>query len=235
MRSLVDKLSANKGVVAALLFTALFLGVAMHYLFDENYLVLLVPAAMLMVWLFMMYRDESLALMALFTPFAVDYALIGKTSLSMPVEPMMIVFTVVFLFQELLMHRFDKRVLRHPVSILIMLSLVWMVFTSIVSLKPVESFKFTAARLWFVIPFFYAAALSFQKTRHIKMFYWAYAISLASSTFFEEAVLRMERLRAFFFSSIPILSSFTPASSGSIMIRPQYSHTMIFLCILISS
>ena len=127
MRSLVDKLSANKGVVAALLFTALFLGVAMHYLFDENYLVLLVPAAMLMVWLFMMYRDESLALMALFTPFAVDYALIGKTSLSMPVEPMMIVFTVVFLFQELLMHSYDKRVLRHPVSILIMLSLVWMV------------------------------------------------------------------------------------------------------------
>ena len=179
MRSLVDKLSANKGVVAALLFTALFLGVAMHYLFDENYLVLLVPAAMLMVWLFMMYRDESLALMALFTPFAVDYALIGKTSLSMPVEPMMIVFTVVFLFQELLMHSYDKRVLRHPVSILIMLSLVWMVFTSIVSLKPVESFKYTAVRLWFVIPFFYATAQSFQKVRHLRLFYWAYALSLA--------------------------------------------------------
>ena len=179
MRSLVDKLSANKGVVAALLFTALFLGVAMHYLFDENYLVLLVPGAMLMVWLFMMYRDESLALMALFTPFAVDYALIGNMSLSMPVEPMMIVFTVVFLFQELLMHSYDKRVLRHPVSILIMLSLVWMVFTSIVSLKPVESFKYTAVRLWFVIPFFYATAQSFQKVRHLRLFYWAYALSLA--------------------------------------------------------
>jgi O-antigen ligase len=170
---------ANKGVVAALLFTALFAGVALHYLFDENYLVLLVPAAMLLVWFFMMYRDESLALMALATPFAVDYALIGNMSLSMPVEPMMIVFTVVFLFQELLMRSYDKRVLRHPVSILIMLSLVWMVFTSVVSLKPVESFKYTAVRLWFVIPFFYATAQSFQKVRHIRLFYWAYALSLS--------------------------------------------------------
>lgn len=179
MRSVVDKLLANKGVVAALLFTVLFAGVALHYLFDENYLVLLVPAAMLLVWFFMMYRDESLALMALATPFAVDYALIGNMSLSMPVEPMMIVFTVVFLFQELLMRSYDKRVLRHPVSILIMLSLVWMVFTSVVSLKPVESFKYTAVRLWFVIPFFYATAQSFQKVRYIRLFYWAYALSLS--------------------------------------------------------
>jgi hypothetical protein len=34
VRSVVDKLLANKGVVAALLFTALFAGVALHYLFD---------------------------------------------------------------------------------------------------------------------------------------------------------------------------------------------------------
>ncbi|MBP3740484.1 MAG: O-antigen ligase family protein [Bacteroidales bacterium] len=176
---MIKKLLANKGVVLALLLTALFFAVALHYLFDENYLVLLVPAAMLLVWFFMMYRDESLALMALATPFAVDYALIGNMSLSMPVEPMMIVFTVVFLFQELLMRSYDKRVLRHPVSILIMLSLVWMVFTSIVSLKPVESFKYTAVRLWFVIPFFYATAQSFQKVRHIRLFYWAYALSLS--------------------------------------------------------
>ena len=179
MRSVLDYLVAKKGVIAALLFTALFAGLALHYLYDENYLVLLAPAALLMMWLFMLYRDESLALMALATPFAVDFAIVGNMSLSMPVEPMMIVFTVVFLFQEMLMHSYDRRVLRHPVSILILLSLVWMLFTSIVSLKPVESLKYTAVRLWFVIPFFYATAQSFQRVRHIRLFYWAYALSLA--------------------------------------------------------
>ena len=52
---------------------------------------------------------------------------------------------------------------------------------------------------------------------------------------FELAVLRIARLRVVFFSSVTTLSIFTPANSGSIMIRPQYSQTIIFLCILMSS
>lgn len=37
------------------------------------------------------------------------------------------------------------------------------------------------------------------------------------------------------FSSVAGLSTFTPASSGSIIIRPQYSHTIIFLRIRTSN
>ena len=40
----MKKLLANKGVVLALLLTALFFGVCMHFVFDENYTVLLLPA-----------------------------------------------------------------------------------------------------------------------------------------------------------------------------------------------
>ena len=51
----------------------------------------------------------------------------------------------------------------------------------------------------------------------------------SSSPFFLRVVLR------FFGFSSAGLSTFTPASSGSIRIRPQYSQTMIFLCIFTSS
>ena len=53
--------------------------------------------------------------------------------------------------------------------------------------------------------------------------------SPSSSPFFLRVVLR------FFGFSSAGLSTFTPASSGSIRIRPQYSQTMIFLCIFTSS
>ena len=53
--------------------------------------------------------------------------------------------------------------------------------------------------------------------------------SPSSSSFFLRVVLR------FFGFSSAGLSTFTPASSGSIRIRPQYSQTMIFLCIFTSS
>ena len=52
----------------------------------------------------------------------------------------------------------------------------------------------------------------------------------ASSDFF----LRIARLR-FGFSSAAGVSSLTPANSGSIRIRPQYSQGIIFLCILMSN
>ena len=51
----------------------------------------------------------------------------------------------------------------------------------------------------------------------------------ASSDFF----LRIVRLR-FGFSSATGLSILTPANSGSMRIRPQYSQGIIFLCILMS-
>ena len=44
-----------------------------------------------------------------------------------------------------------------------------------------------------------------------------------------------ERRRRFGFSSTTLASVFTPASSGSIMMRPQYSHTIIFLRMRMSS
>ena len=171
---------AGKGVWIALLLTAIFFAANMFFIVDYKYSLLAIPAGIFVFWLFLRHRDESLFFMALCTPFAIDIALIGDTGLSMPVEPMMIIFCVVFLFQELLMRSYDNRLLKHPVTIILFLSLVWMLFTSAVSLKPLESFKYTASRLWFVIPFYYATLQSFSgKTKNIKYFYWAYAISLA--------------------------------------------------------
>ena len=57
--------------------------------------------------------------------------------------------------------------------------------------------------------------------------YASSGIVASSSAFF--VVLRIVRLARFGFSSEAGLSVFTPASSGSIMILPQYSQTMIFL------
>ena len=51
-----------------------------------------------------------------------------------------------------------------------------------------------------------------------------------SSAFF----LRIARLR-FGFSSVAGVTTLTPANSGSMRIRPQYSQGIIFLCILMSN
>ena len=116
--------------------------------------------------------------MALLTPFAVDIALLPGMELSMPVEPMMILFTAIFIFRVLLQPGYDRRLLRHPVTIAVFFFFCWMLITSATSSIPAVSFKYLAARLWFVIPFFFAAAHIFRQKERMWQFVACYAISL---------------------------------------------------------
>ena len=169
----------HKGLVTALVLTVLFLafeGYALWYKGDAS--VVMIPMALLVVWLMVTRLETAFMLMTLLTPFAVDLALLPKMELSMPVEPMMILFTAIFLFRVLLTRSYDMRVLRHPVTLLLLASLAWMAFTSMTSEMPWVSAKYTLARVWFVVPFFFAARQFFQSHQRIRQFVWAYAIGL---------------------------------------------------------
>ncbi len=172
-------LKENKGVLLTLALTLLFLAAeALVFYYKGGFLVSLVPLGLLVVWLFVRRFEEGLLSMALLTPFAVNVALMPGMELSMPVEPMMILFSLMFFFRVLVAHNYDMRLLRHPVSILLLASLTWMAVTSCTSALPWVSFKYTLARIWFVVPFFYAAAQIFRSRDRIRQFFWAYAIGL---------------------------------------------------------
>ncbi len=143
-----------------------------------NAMVALVPVALLAVWLVVMRLETALLCMALLTPFAINMALLPGMELSMPVEPLMILFSAIFLFRVLAERDYDRRLLRHPVTLLLTASLAWMAVTSATSELPWVSVKYTLARLWFVLPFFYASAQIFRQRRRIRQFFWAYAIGL---------------------------------------------------------
>ena len=178
-------LSKNKGLLAALALTLAFVAAegAVFY-WKGGYTVAFVPVAMLAVWLFVVRLEVGLLLMALLTPFAVNMALAPGMELSMPVEPLMIVFTLMFLFRVLASRRqgvaaeavgggVRRSFWRHPVTLLLTASLLWMAFTSVTSRMPWVSFKYLIARLWFVVPFFYAATMVFANRVRIKQFFWA--------------------------------------------------------------
>ena len=172
-------LKENKGVLLTLALTLLFLAAeALVFYYKGGFLVSLVPLGLLVVWFFVRRFEEGLLSMALLTPFAVNVALMPGMELSMPVEPMMILFSLMFFFRVLVAHNYDMRLLRHPVSILLLASLTWMAVTSCTSALPWVSFKYTLARIWFVVPFFYAAAQIFRSRDRIRQFFWAYAIGL---------------------------------------------------------
>ena len=168
----------NKTAVIAIVATLLFAVANAVLLLKDFYYLSLIPLAGLVLLLFVTRFETGLLCMALFTPFAINMALMPKMELSMPVEPMMILFTLMFFFRVLASRSYDLRLLKHPVSLLLIASMAWMLITTCTSQLPLVSFKYWLARLWFIVPFFFAAAQIFRDRTRIRQFFWCYAIGL---------------------------------------------------------
>lgn len=173
-----DWLQRNRTAVVASLVTTLFLVANYFMLAHDRYYLCLLPLLCLAGLLFVLKFETGLLAMALLTPFSIDFALMPKMELSMPVEPMMILFSAMFFFRVLLTRSYDTRILRHPVTLVLLASLLWFFITCCTSQKPFVSFKYLLARLWFVVPFFFASVQIFRDTKRIRQFFWCYAIGL---------------------------------------------------------
>lgn len=177
----------NAAMITAMLVTAAFLATNFILLTKDIYWLFLLPLAGLAILLFLLKFETGLLVVALLTPFAIDFALLPGMELSMPVEPMMILFSAMFIFRVLVARRssdssdtatYDPRILRHPVTIAIFAMLAWMIISASTSQMPAVSFKYFAARLWFVIPFFFASAQLFRNRDRMRQFVFCYAFSL---------------------------------------------------------
>ena len=175
---ITDWYKKNRTQILAVAATLVFAVANAILLLKDFYYLSLIPLAGLVLLLFITRFETGLMCMALFTPFAINIALMPKMELSMPVEPMMILFTLMFFFRALASRGYDTRLLKHPVSLLMIASMVWMLITACTSKLPLVSLKYWLARLWFVVPFFFAAAQIFRNPKRIREFFWCYAIGL---------------------------------------------------------
>lgn len=168
----------NKPSTIAIALVLVFVAINSFFFSKDNYLLSLIPFVLLVFLLFIKKLETSLLCIAFFTPLSVNYALIPGTQLSMPGEPLMILFTIIFVFRVLVTRGYDRRILRHPVTIVVLLSLLWMLICCCCSQLPLVSFKYLLARLWFMIPFFFATAQIFQNTERLRQFFWCYGVAL---------------------------------------------------------
>jgi putative inorganic carbon (HCO3(-)) transporter len=162
------------------LFSALFILVNTVLILKEYfYISIFIPIAIIIVILYLYYLDKLILLIVFLTPFAINIKNLELgIGISLPTEPLLFGVLILFLLRSLYKNNFDGRVLKHPVSILIIINLVWLFLTSLTSSISLVSFKFFVARLWFVIPIYFIGTQLFKKFRNIKIFSWFYVIPL---------------------------------------------------------
>lgn len=154
--------------------------------FDFYWLLLLPIVLMAFYWAFFSL-ENLMFFIVFFTPLSLgleNLKELGGIGISVPTDPLMFAVMVLFFLKVLLEQRFDKRVLLHPLTIIIYLQLGWIFLTSITSEQPLVSFKFLISRLWFVVCFYFIATQLFKKEINIYRFLWLYILPLTAVIFY---------------------------------------------------
>ena len=151
----------------------------------EFYYFNLIPAVVFVILLALFSLDKLILLVVFLTPLAINLQHIeGGFGLSLPTEPIIFGIMLMFIFKQLHKNTMDSKVLRHPITIAIIVNLAWIFITCITSDMPVVSFKFLIARLWFIIAFYFLGTQLFKTYQNIKIFNWLYIISFTVIIFY---------------------------------------------------
>lgn len=231
---------------------ALFIIINTYFIAQEFYYFSFLPFVLLLGFMMIYKLDKLLLLIAFLTPltFEIQDATLN-VGMALPTEPVM--FLIMLLFFVKIIHDrnlFDAEILRHPVTIAILINLVWIFITTITSTIPLVSAKFLTARLWFVVSFFFFGVLLFKDYKNIQRFLWVFTIPLAGIILyitFKHAQYGFERqvgtwiVRPFFndhTAYAAVISLFIPITLANIfnrsLSRSLRFFTVLLLCVLLT-
>ncbi len=170
---------SKRGITILYVLSAIFIGLNCYFVYREIYWLLLFPAFLVILYLYFYSLDKILLLITLVTPVAINITQFEfNVGISLPSEPLMLGVLLMFIIKMFYDNTFDSRIWTHPLTVVVLLQLVWMLITSMTSDLPLVSFKHLLARLWFVIPFYILGIKLFRKRSNISLFVWLYAVPL---------------------------------------------------------
>ena len=170
----------TKNIIWVYFIAVAFIAVNAYLLLEkETFFGLAIPILLFTILFFIFSFDKILFVVACTTPLALDMTdNYFEAGISVPTEMLLLAIMLVFFIKLLYEHKFDKKITTHPLSIAIIINLIWIFVTCCTSVRPVVSFKFLIARLWFVIPMFFVMTQFLKNPKNIYRFLWCYIIPL---------------------------------------------------------
>ena len=153
-------------------------------LFDRGmfYFFNLLPLVLFVILLAIFDIEKIMYLMIFSTPLAISLKELGMSdglNLSLPSEPLMIGITLIYILNEFSHGITDKKILKHPITIIIFLQLTWMIITAFFSELPIISIKYILSRIWFLTSCYFMCTQLFRNQKNIITHILFYSIALA--------------------------------------------------------
>lgn len=160
-------------------FGALTLACLFFALYFEAYLLLLIPPALLFVYLSL--NDlRTIYLILLFTiPLSAEVALPNGFATDFPTE-LLIGGLMILFFPYVLSDpkTLDKNFIRHPLIFLLLIHYAWILVATIFSSDAFISLKFSLAKTWYIITFVFVTAIIIKNVDDFKKAFWCLSLPL---------------------------------------------------------
>jgi len=149
---------------AAIVIVSLALAVGLY-----SPLPLLIPVALISALFISLYTKTFFYLFFFLLPFSVEIELPGGFGTDIPSEPLMLVLMYLCVLFFLLKAKSNlSSIVKHPISLFVILHILWIAFSSIYSTNSFFSIKFLLAKCWYVLPFYFLPLLLLNSERDYK-------------------------------------------------------------------
>jgi len=162
------------------------IGILFYQIFNVDFVIYLsaIPLFILIFFLAIFYTEKLFLITVFLTPLSITLKELGLANghqsldLSLPTEPVFAGILLLGIIHQFYFQFIDSKFLKHPLSRIIILQLIWIFVTSLISSLPVVSFKFLIARLWLVGSSYYFASYLFKNLKNIYAFIFLYLTGL---------------------------------------------------------
>ncbi|HMO37890.1 MAG TPA: O-antigen ligase family protein [Saprospiraceae bacterium] len=143
------------------------------------------PALLLLVWFTMLDFRKPFFLLLACLPLSTEIYLPNGFGTDLPSEPLMVGLAGAYVLYAFRHPRFlDGRFFRHPITLLLLLHVGWILVTTLTSSLVFVSFKFLLAKIWYVLPFYFLAGLLLRRPSDVRQYFWWVFIPLLGTIFY---------------------------------------------------
>lgn len=154
------------------------------FVFTQQYLLLAIPAVLLLFYFTVSDFRKIFFLLLFFIPLSTEYNFPNGLGTDLPTEPLIVGLMGVFFLYNL---RYPKAVavgfFRHPITLLLLLHLGWMLVATVQASALLISIKFFLAKIWYVVTFYFLAGLLLKREKDIKWAFYCIFIPLIFTIF----------------------------------------------------
>lgn len=132
-----------------------------------------VPIVLLVVYVALVDFSKLFYLLLFCLPLSTEVVLPGGFGTDLPTEPLMIgLMLITFIYFIRREHQVELLRFWHPITFLLLVHLTWIYISSITSNLLFVSLKFSLAKTWYIVVFYFLAGVLLKDIRSQQRFFW---------------------------------------------------------------